>query len=106
MALCAMLVDLATRLPAERLPEAAAPTLAALAAWQAQPDEASVQAATAALTLLPAAEPGRYRPSIYRALECAVESLSPPHPPRGWSPRSVTPSTGRAAPTCRIASQR
>lgn len=83
VALCAMLVDLATRLPAERLPEAAAPTLAALAAWQAQPDEASVQAATAALTLLPAAEPGRYRPSIYRALECAVESLSPPHPAAG-----------------------
>lgn len=79
VALSAMLVDLATRLPDERLPEAAAPTLAALAAWQAQPDEASVQAATAALTLLPPTEAGRYRPAIYRALERAVESLSPPH---------------------------
>lgn len=83
VALCAMLVDLATRLPGERLPEAAAPALAALASWQAQPDASSVQAATAALTLLPPAEAGRYRPAIYRALERAVDSLSPPHAAEG-----------------------
>lgn len=78
-ALIAMLHDLYLRLPERFQSPEIATTLAALLAWRQQPDETSRQAVSAALSLLPAAQGGRYRSPIYPALEQLAAALSPPH---------------------------
>lgn len=79
VALCAMLLDLYDRVPESHKADDLAVVLAALAAWQVQPDETAVQAATVAIGLLPPVQAGRWRPPIYPALEQAALALSPPH---------------------------
>lgn len=80
VALCAMLRDLYSRMPEGGKSDEIVVALAALAAWAASPGASGVQAATVAIGLLPQPQAGRYRPSIYPALERALEALAPPHP--------------------------